>query len=59
MINSFTLHCSLLESDLILDEHNQHLDKAGGDSTPKSCVSEARLRILELTPVQNCLVVDR
>lgn len=30
-----------------------------GEHTPRSSISEVRLRMLELTPVINCLVVDK
>jgi len=29
------------------------------NSTPKSQISAARLKLLELTPVQNCFIVDK
>jgi hypothetical protein len=30
-----------------------------GNNTPKSQISAARLKLLELTPVQNCFIVDK
>lgn len=42
-------------------ELNNTFEEGAGESTPKSRVSEARLRLLELTPVNGicALVVDK
>jgi hypothetical protein len=50
-------------SDITYESHEgesieSNLDEEG-NNTPKSQISAARLRLLELTPVQNCLVVDK
>ena len=50
-------------SDITYESHEgesieSNVDEEG-NITPKSQVSAARLRLLELTPVQNCLVVDK
>ena len=50
-------------SDITYESHESESIKSNldeeGNNTPKSQVSAARLRLLELTPVQNCLVVDK